>query len=285
MESFFPPPPSDDSSQRLYRGLEAGLQKLRQYSASPKKAEIESTSAAEKRSSDAVDDSTMQEKMLFHLPLIQVTFQIETDSSPSPTFQNVKGQAFVTTKRLFFLSSLDIAHDLAIDSCCITLHAMTCEPEIGVYCQLSYSAGFIGNSEETAEIHFFPINDTGKVQVKELCQELFDSLSRLASLNPVHGEENDAGGLAAMMGMMAASGEYPALDGGFDDMVCQIDPKQITNLLDDGNTGGATTLERQAMLERLDNVLTVPSEHEATVYNGGVSGQFDDADEDQDELL
>ena len=54
----------------------------------------------------------------------------------------------------------------------------------------------------------------------------------------------------------------------------------------DDDDKGATEEERQAMLDRLDQVLTVPPEYEIKdVVEETTEGQFDDADEEDDEEI
>jgi hypothetical protein len=84
---------------------------------------------------------------------------------------------------------------------------------------------------------------------KSDCQTLFETLSTLVSLHPValdDDDDDDEGG------MMVA----PPVD------------------------EGATEEERQAMLQRLDNLLEVPPQYEVQEPQ---EGQFDDAEEGDDE--
>jgi len=99
-----------------------------------------------------------------------------------------------------------------------------------------------------------------------------------------------------MMNMMAAtygddrSSNLEGVEDDEDEMICRIDPRLMDNewgnaaeeKTQESNIRGATIEERNAMLERLDNVLTIPSNY---YNNEGAIGQFDDADEDGDDLL
>jgi len=298
-ESLFPPLPADDGTDRLNVGSTAGLHNLRQYSPS---------SNTDCGTASVVEEGSNCEKNLHHLHSALVTFSFPTEStaSPSHSFQSVEGQVFVTSRRVLFVTmeKSNNDFDLAIDSARISLHAMTSEPKCSVYCQLASSSSpentisFSPQGSEhdggqvsngcPGEIHFFPPDDMAKEKKQEFCQGLFDSLSRLASLNPVSDDGDGGGGMAAMMNMMAATyGEdrsnLEGVEDDEDEMICRIDPR----LMDDAwgstaeenilerNSGGATIEERNAMLDRLDNVLTVE----------GAVGQFDDADEDGDDLL
>ena len=75
----------------------------------------------------------------------------------------------------------------------------------------------------------------------------------------------------AMLGMM---GGDDAIDNDNDEMICRIDPHEITNKQTYGDE--LTSEERSRKLERLDNLLVVPPEYE-------IEGQFDDADENEQE--
>jgi len=166
------------------------------------------------------------------------------------------------------------------------------EPTHSIYCQLgedvndnSGSGSGSGGSDEdddapqSKEIIIEPKSEDGANQTS--CQELFDSFSTLISLNPMEDDEDDAfgsgggGGFSAMLGMMAnAYGGDESDDDDDDDddeMICRIDPSQMIT----AQEGRASSEERKKMLERLDNVLVVPSEYE-------LDGQFDDAEEELD---
>lgn len=104
-------------------------------------------------------------------------------------------------------------------------------------------------SDESATIEFtvLPTHDSSS------CQGLFDALSRLVSLHPIPLEEEDD-------------------DEGFDEAIFA---PPVDN--------GISEEEREAMLERLDAMLVVPPEYEREGEDRVEVGQFDDADEDEDD--
>jgi hypothetical protein len=160
----------------------------------------------------------------------------------------------------------------------------------------------------TIEVYFKPEvydeggEDANAGQCNVMCQIIFNSLTKLASLNP-SGESDDGvhggGGFFSMLSLMAGMGD--GLGNGFDgetmianhdgdgddDMVVRLGGSN--NFVEnDDESEMATDMERQAMLRRLDDMLVVPPEYEIASSN---DGQFDDADEedgddaDDDEIL
>ncbi|KAL7535631.1 hypothetical protein ACHAXR_007873 [Thalassiosira sp. AJA248-18] len=157
--------------------------------------------------------------------------------------------------------------------------------------------------DDTIEIYFKPtiISDENNAAESEdsqsnQCQSIFDSLTKLASLNPAgdsdEGFNGGGGGLFSMLSLMAGidgnngfgsemvvAGQHD--DDSNDDMVVRLGGSN--NLVDDDEISeGAPEDERQAMLRRLDDMLVVPPEYEIASSD---DGQFDDADEDDDEIL
>lgn len=141
------------------------------------------------------------------------------------------------------------------------------------------------------DVYFKPMVGSGE-NLSQTCQLLFDSLTKLASLNPADdGGEGAGGGLFSMLAMMAGMGGQNGQMGGFvygdddeddnDDMVIRFGGSN--NLVEDNDdSDGAADEERHAMLQRLDGVLVVPPEYEIASSDEGEGGQFDDAD---DEIL
>jgi len=140
-------------------------------------------------------------------------------------------------------------------------------------------------------------------EMNEACQGLFHSISKLISLNPIDEDEDggggDCGGLVAMLNMMARGASSTMDDAANEDnddgdMICRIDPNEVHGLVNASNTSATTRgsssdnvpsiEERNAMLQRLDDMLIVPPEYEVK-EDEDVSGQFDDAEEDDDPLL
>ena len=174
----------------------------------------------------------------------------------------------------------DASSDFSMNAFCISLHALMSEPTHSIYCQLNDEVGGSNDDEEgptSKEVIIEPSCADGENQTS--CQKIFDSLSKLISLNPmVDDDDSDFGsgggnGLAAMLGMMA-----DAYGGGDDndDMICRIDTDQMVTAANaDEDEGGGSAAARRKMLEKLDNVLVVPPEYD-------LDGQFDDAEEELD---
>lgn len=149
------------------------------------------------------------------------------------------------------------------------------------------------NDENTSdsgvvELYFKPMLSeyaADKEQHVGACQRLFDALTKLASLNPVDDSDCGGGGLFDMFSLMADMGEgmmgiYGDSDN--DEMVVRLGGSS-NNIVEDDESGGAPEDERQRMLDRLDNMLVVPPEYE--IRSDDDEGQFDDADEDDNDLL
>ena len=147
----------------------------------------------------------------------------------------------------------------------------------------------------TIEVYFKPTGSEkdGDDSQSNKCQNIFNSLTKLASLNPVEGDSGGGyggGGLFSMLSLMAGiengGGEgmmVAGLDEDDDDMVVRLGGSNTLVENDDEGSEGAPEEERQAMLQRLDDMLVVPPEYEIPSDNEG--GQFDDADEEDDEIL
>jgi hypothetical protein len=148
---------------------------------------------------------------------------------------------------------------------CIDLHAISSsasdereeteepgEPRTSLYLQIrSESEG--SNGGDLIEWTLLPHGIAHPEDHERTTQALFDSLSELISLHPIdpNDDTDDEGGDEMIV---APPGRY-----------CDAE---------------ATPEERQAMLERLDRILTVPPELEGP---DAVEGQFDNAEDDDDE--
>ena len=180
--------------------------------------------------------------------------------------------------------------DIAIGATCITLHAMTEEPELAIYLQLSSSDSDDNNNNNNInqEVTIVPFDPNS-------CQILFDKLCKLVSNHPLDVDDDNneddggygggyddvvggGGGLMSFMGGLGEGGNTGdddviwAPSGGF------VDPEQQHKRDGDlvgGQAEEATDEERDAMLERLDNLLIINPEYETQ------DGQFDDAAEDE----
>ena len=201
------------------------------------------------------------------------------DPIESSTSTTVRGELFVTNTQILFVaeSAEESGSDLAIGGACVVLHAMTEDPEPSVYLQLSsYSNNEDGDDGAgvVTEVTLVPSagdNNSGD------CQNLFDALCKLISLHPVEGDDDDdddgmfGGGMIGGGFGDDAFGDYgEAIDG----LVWA--PPRTT---EDGPV--ASDQEREAMLERLDNLLVVAPGLEAKddENNSGEDGQFEDAPE------
>lgn len=189
---------------------------------------------------------TPDESLLCTPTKVKATWQ--TDSNNTFTvFSEQEGTFYITTERIMFLSSNDNknkTNDVAIDAGCIQLHAMGNKDEI--YIQVQEQA-------DQVEFTVTPITDT--TESSSTCQAMFDALSKLVSLHPIPLDNDDHG-------MMMMS----------DDAIIAPPPRQQEN--------ASTPQERQAMLERLDNLLVVPPEYQVAQSEEQQEGQFEDADED-----
>ena len=208
---------------------------------------------------------------------IQATIKMGRDS--------IEGEVFVTrTQVLFVAKDQDQAeHDIAIGASCIVLHAMMEEPQMAVYLQISdensdnaQQAVMFGNPDDTEEDYgendngveggSGPLEATIEPVEQEDCQRLFDSLCKLVALHPMQDDEDDEGFMGGGGGGMF---------GGGDDLIfAPAAAAGASTVSSDDGSEGATETERDAMLERLDNLLVVRPEFEIQ------DGQFDDADAD-----
>ena len=184
-------------------------------------------------------------------------------------FDNAVGSVYVTDDALLFQCTSSVDHSVSIDAECILLHAQAEDDKV-LYLQLSEPAnGGVSADTEVMEM-------TLTLESATASQQLFEALSQLVSLHPVYDDDddddpNDAGGGGMMM-----MGENGPEENYGDDMVV-ADAEQ--------ETAGADE-ERNSMLDRLDNMLTVPP-HLAQDGDDGddAGGQFDDAEDDVDQLL
>ena len=141
--------------------------------------------------------------------------------------------------------------------------------------------------DSTIEVYFKPLSDSENHCNK--CQNIFDALTKLVSLN-LADDTGVGGGLFEMMAMMAGMnglGNEMMIanhDNDEDDeMVVRLGGSNNLVENDDNESEGAPREERQAMLQRLDDMLVVPPEYEIPSCDDD-NGQFSDADED-DEIL
>ena len=170
-------------------------------------------------------------------------------------------------------ATVSAANDWYIPATSISLHALTAGDEGSV----SSPSGVYLQIENPQDDESNPIEWT--VQSTD-ASTLFTALSKLVSLHPIdpHQDTNND-----MYGNNDDDENFEP-----EDMIWASDFRDDDDD-DDDDEGAATREERQAMLDRLDQVLIVPPEYEIDdndegKQQDGMEGQFDDADED-DEML
>jgi len=209
----------------------------------------------------------------------------------------VRGEIFITNTQVLFVAiERDQSHyDLAIGAACIVLHAMTDEPELSLYLQLSSSnsdqEGRGGQQQQEpppTEVTFTPIHNNNDND----CQKIFDALCKLVSLHPIEPDDDDDGnnnneqgngmfGFGGGVSFGDDGGDFDNDDDDDDDGFIWAPATSASNTMTMASPSGTngTPSERDVMLERLDNLLSVRPEFE---INNNEDGQFDDAIEDND---
>jgi len=202
------------------------------------------------------------------------------------------GRLFITVSQVLFCassSSLDdmpsssSSSDWAIGATCIHLHAMADEPEPSIYLQVTEDDGHDG--ENSLEVTIIPLDP-------DSCQTVFDGLCKLVARHPLQlDDDNDNGGYEGG-GFFGQEGSGFDLDdmiwapssaaggGGMRSTSVVVDD-DFEEGSEDSSASVVSNDERAAMLRRLDNMLVVsipPGDFR------GREGQFDDADEDEDDV-
>ena len=216
----------------------------------------------------------------------------EDENKNNNTF--IQGEMFITNTQILFVAIErdQSQYDLAIGAACIVLHAMTDEPELSVYLQLSSSSSScVGEQQQQqqqppTEVTLTPIHNENDND----CQRIFDALCKLISLNPIEPDDDDDGGGSGGGNMMmdgmfglggTGTGGFVDDNDGDDDIDddgfiwAPTTAASSNNKTSDGTATTSEEEERDAMLERLDNLLIVPPQFE--------DGQFDDAIEENDD--
>lgn len=247
-----------------------------------------------------ITDLPQEESLLCHIPSAKVFLTLPFKSI------TMSCQIFVTSRRLLAVASSEQEgdKDIMLNAQGISLHALTSEPERTIYCQLCENI-HVGSSDEdgtrntndmdddeegdsyvTKELTIVPITRNNE-QDSDLCETLFQALSKMIALNPVDDDDDQnfgGGSFGDMLGLMAQAYGQGDDNDQDDEMICRINPKDIsTYTIGDEDENNAHDNRRRAILEHLDNVLVVPEEYEV------VDGQFDDAcseqnDEDDQQL-
>jgi hypothetical protein len=214
-----------------------------------------------------------------------------TTTTTISSSNNIKiyGHVYATGSQLLFVASDpgQIQYDLAIGSACIILHAMTDEPELAIYLQLTndddnnYSADDNGNDDTNEnnsnsgpmEVTITPVDGND-------CQLLFKTLCTMVSLHPTMDDNDgdyDDGDEQQGFGMRGG-GYYDDENDGNDGLIWAPSAPGAGSGGwsafgdDDDDHGGASSEVRAAMLERLDNLLVVRPGYDEE------DGQFDDPD-------
>jgi len=268
----------EDDGPYLRIGKEAKLSPLRPFQNTPVDVCV-------------ITDSPEEESLLCHIPSVKVSLTLPSKSI------TVSCQLIVTSRRLLAVScsEQDSDKDIMLNAQGISLHALTSEPERTIYCQLCENIHISccdeddtveenDNEEDdsyvTKELIIEPVTGNNEQDSSDLCESLFKALSKLIALNPVDDGDEDqtfgGGSIGDMLGLMAQAYGQGSEYGPDDEMICRIDPKDITTYTIDGENC-ASDDRRRVILEHLDNVLVVPEEYEV------VDGQFDDANSEQHE--
>lgn len=216
---------------------------------------IQKAAAAE---TTATEQNTNEATIITPFPIASACWKTDADVE----FENAQGISYITDDSFLFQCSPD--YSVSMDAECILLHAQA-EDDCVLYLQLSEPS----QNDDGSEV----MELTLTLETADDCQKLFDALSQLVSLHPVHDDDDDGGGAAAGMMMMMGMGNGHEENYG-DDMVVAQREFQASSVTEE---------ERDAMLDRLDTMLVVPPHLEQQDYGGG--GQFDDAEDDVDGLL
>jgi hypothetical protein len=191
----------------------------------------------------------------------------------------VPGQLVVTNQRLLFWGDDNVEydatkHDLSVDATCIDLHALTDNDPVSIYIQIRNDSKDF--PESLLELNLQPIHEPNQTS-----HQIFQAVAELISLHPIDpNDDDDYGDENHYYSDHAFDDEenddiWCAQKDDDDDLVfCapMVNPNTTTN-------DEATEDERNAMLERLDNLLIVPPELEQDN-----EGQYDDAEEGDDIL-
>jgi hypothetical protein len=241
----------------------------------------------------------------------------ETDQAQAASticdFTRIAGFTAVTSEQIIFLArdAAHAGHDLAIDAACIDLHAVQQEPVVSVYLQITNPDAVdeeaspleltleampdVATSITNANDADKDDNNNADLDPQSVSQTLFDALSALVELHPVDpnddmmdmGGGSGGGGFGVMAGM-GMGGEWMGADGIMDDS--DVDDLMVVraaaNGTDNNSNGGGDA--HQAMLDRLDNMLEVPDDLVVADEDDNaavVEGQFDDAEEDEDDAI
>jgi Regulator of volume decrease after cellular swelling len=246
----------------------------------------------------ALEQSLHDREETILLGPIPVLAQFKHDNQDDNEPEFVPGSAVITSQQLLFWQDAveEPLHDLRVDAVCIDLHALTQSssmtsnvdddesdsPPTAIYIQMSNGGDDSERPDGTTdlfELTLRPDSEDDPTSLNDTLQRLFQAIATLISLNPVDPNELDepTGAESFMLdGPIISADHFADNDDNHEDDLW-IAPSYVYSGRE------ATPEERDAMLERLDNLLIVPEELESNeeLYGNG-NGQFDDADSDTD---
>lgn len=304
----------DSGNSAVRRGQQANLAGLRAVATSQSSSDLFRAALRQldgngggESNEDGNDNSDGNDLVLIEPLKVSASLQYDTmdeeetpSSSTSNNFSDRIGTMVITRNSVYFWCKQDDdsqqeansnKDDLVVDAEAIELHALT-ENNEKLYVQIHHESS--DDIDHSLELVLSPLTADDKPKT---CQSIFDALSKLVSLHPINPnlddvdgqDENSGNGPATFgcmdMGMGGFSGPVMTRGGGDNDemMICSSSLGGGEPVPTEGN-GEATPEERQAMLDRLDDLLVVPPEleqHEDA--DDEDNGQFDDADEDDDD--
>lgn len=261
------------SSESILRGEDAALSNLRgallQSAAADAPPGTCSSSAVQDAALEQRLDASEQERVLH--TITAVTCSLTGHEHGDDDFTAVTGSCIVTSQQVWFVadSQKDAQYDTAVDAAAIDLHAVQAEPSFQLYIQLHAA------TDEDVLLEW-----TLQPATEATTQSLFDALTDLVSLHPANDAADDdymmnaaTGGGGGAEGLM---GEWMGADG-------PMSAQQAMEMMNGAGAanGAGGDDERQAMLERLGDMLVVPDDLVIADDAGEeVQGQFDDAEDD-----
>jgi len=188
----------------------------------------------------------------------------ENNKEENEEQKQTEGITVITSERLIFWATTDddanSDNDLLVDAVCIDLHAISQDP-LSVYLQIQSP-----KSAATMELFLIPTNEESRAQE---CQSLYDTLTQLISFHPIDPNADEEG--------------HPDDD---DDIMFLAAPPPCTTACEADSSIEEEAVEREAMLQRLDQMLVVPPDLERPSDDDDdeqaqtADGRFDDAMDD-----
>ena len=281
-----------DNDEAIVRGEAARLSGIRTALSSSSSALLNAALEPFLRRDDNEDNTNVGQEESAALLLYQehdifLSWQFEDDEDDGEQeASSCLGYLAITQEAVLFCSidksssnnnnnTSSTEKDWYVPATSITLHALTGDDDDENEQQTS--SGRNGVYLQMQNPHDEECNPIEWTVTSRDAPALYAALSKLVSLHPID-PHKDTNGLE---------------DG--DDQDDYFEPEDMiwasdirNNDSDDEEEEGATEEERQAMLDRLDRVLTVPPEyeiHEDAAVEETTEGQFDDAEEEDDDIL